>query len=1480
MPETDLTSGADRNPIEMLAEEFVERQRRGELPSLSEYTRKYPELADAIADLFPALLVMERVKPVAEGRPASGGPDASSLTDLVRHARSRLGDFRILREVARGGMGVVYEAVQESLGRHVALKILPLTGRLSSTQLQRFKLEACSAGRLHHGNIVPVYGVGEHEGVHYYAMQFIHGHGMDAIVDDLRRLRGLADGKLASRSEEPTASSAVPSGSMDLARSLVAGAFANAGLDGHALASTASAAPASSIDATIRDAGLPPAEHTCDVLSLSAQPETAAAGSDAIDTSSASLGTESQFYRSVARIGAQVADALAYAHRQGVLHRDIKPSNLLLDVAGRVWVTDFGLAKVEGSEGPTRTGDIVGTVRYMPPERFDGWSDHRSDVYSLGATLYELLTLHPLFGATRQSELIEKVLHDSPEAPRKLDPKIPRDLETIVLKAIAKEPGDRYATAQALGEDLARFLEDRTILARRSTTVEQCWRWCRRNPWLAGANITAAVLTTLLAIGSTIAAWTFRDQRNTIRQALSQVKQSEAQERRARIEAREQLFQALYDRARAQRFSRQAGQRFDGLAALDQAAAIARDLKLPPARLDPLRDEAIACLALPDLRPEPGGRIIRRPRGTELVAFDPTMTRYALRFTDGTIRVHRVADDEEVARFHAQGDRDVAVFGFSPDGRYLATSHYPGYALTVWDIARRAVALNDPGPVSWRHATRFSPDSRRIAVAHGDGAVLYDLATGQPSQRWRGPTPAHDLDFRGDGARIAILYQEKTPTCQILETETGRLVRSIALPIAGDWVAWSPDGTTLATACDRTIHLWDAATGNRRATLEGHTNGGVRSGFHPAGTLLASNGWDSRLRLWDPILGRSWPSAPGDSVIPGHFSRDGRIVLSLGERLTPYQVEPALEFRTLLSVSTGPSLFEGLSIRHDGRILAAGTRQGVVLWDLASGAEVGFLTIGNTPQLTFEASGELLTSGAIGVRRWPVRLDLLRGEFRLGPPRTLPLASGYFALAADRLGRVVALADIDCAHVCTPDRVFQLRSLDDVRSVAVSPDGEWIATGSHGHNGAQVWRVRDAMRVKELAIDGVVQVQFSPDGKWLMNTNSPCRLWEVGTWREGREIGGEGLCFTPDGQMLLVRDPDKILRLVETETGNTIARLTSPDLGDVWGATFSPDGSRLVMNNRAAHAVQEWDLRAIREHLDRMGLDWNSPAYSDDDPARSSAPKLPPLQVDYGSLADELEIVNEPSEVVLERHTARLKRDPDDAHAYHLRAHALAKLRRFPEAIEAFTNAIRLRPMDAHVRAVRGIVHLELGQKQPAIDDLEAALKLDPDQRLFPKWLSEVCTARAWELATGPEQGRDLDRALPLARRAVELSPWDPVCVSTLGVTLYRAGRYAESITILERSLDAGRGETEACDLVFLAMAHHRLGHADLGRAWLERAARWMQNHPDPYARRPGERAAFGERRGGQLAAFRAEAEAVLAGPRAGLPDDVFADPR
>ena len=211
-----------------------------------------------------------------------------------------------------------------------------------------------------------------------------------------------------------------------------------------------------------------------------------------------SQSTESGYFRAVARLGIQTAEALAHAHAQGVLHRDIKPSNLLLDVDGHVWITDFGLAKLEGSDGPTQTGDIVGTLRYMAPERFEGWSDRRSDLYGLGMTLYELVTLRPAFEAGSRAKLIDQVIHDRPPSPRMHDPRVPRDLETIVLKSIAKEPSERYATADVLAADLENYLADRPIVARRISRAERAWRWCRRNP--AGTASLAAMSVAALAL--------------------------------------------------------------------------------------------------------------------------------------------------------------------------------------------------------------------------------------------------------------------------------------------------------------------------------------------------------------------------------------------------------------------------------------------------------------------------------------------------------------------------------------------------------------------------------------------------------------------------------------------------------------------------------------------------------------------------------------------------------------------------------------------------------------------------------------------------------------------------------------------------------------------------------------------------------------------------------------------------------------------
>jgi serine/threonine protein kinase len=521
--------------LERLAAEFVERYRKGERPPLSDYTERYPALATDIRSLFPALVQIEDLKPAHE---PTGKQEPSTAPEGPTRLE-RLGDYRILREVGRGGMGVVYEAEQESLGRHVALKVLPPAAILSPTYLERFRREAKAAARLHHTNIVPVFGTGECDGVPYYAMQFIRGEGLDKVLADVRRLR--------QRPNE-VAPIAMPL-TNSIAHSLLTGQFA---------------------------------------IPLSEGLELPVEGGVAASTSGLSVsGPEANYYRGVARIGLQAAEALAYAHRQGILHRDIKPSNLLLDQQGTVWVTDFGLAKAEGSEDLTQTGDIVGTLRYMAPERLEGQSLPQSDVYALGLTLYEMLTLRPALDDSHKAKLIEKVLHEQPVAPRKIDPRIPRDLETVVLKCLVKEPRLRYASAEAVVEDLQRFLADRPVQARRTPWYERSWRWCRRNPLLAALW---AVVFVLLTVG-TVVGMVLSHSRGL---ALTMATEAERT-------AKEKLFESYVSGADAKRMSNRPGQRFATLARVRDALGVAAEIGLSDKDRLRLRNIAIAALCLPDI---------------------------------------------------------------------------------------------------------------------------------------------------------------------------------------------------------------------------------------------------------------------------------------------------------------------------------------------------------------------------------------------------------------------------------------------------------------------------------------------------------------------------------------------------------------------------------------------------------------------------------------------------------------------------------------------------------------------------------------------------------------------------------------------------------------------------------------------------------------------------------------------------------------
>src|SRR5262249_1197473 len=433
---------------------------------------------------------------------------------------ARRGGFRLIREVGRGGMGVVYEAEQISLGRHVALKVLPRQLREAKQRI-RFEREARAAGRVHHTKIVPVFGFFGQEGELYLVVQVIQGRGRDAVLQELDRMQPGA--ALAPASGEIATSRRNISADDDayvahVAHSLMTGVFQ----------------AATSVEIGDGEPGQPaafvptldqPANPASEIASSSGLTTTHLSDSFPVSSSSFTLpsasksgqklsGKKQRYWHSVANIGRQVADALDYAHKQGIQHRDIKPSNLLLDFRGTVWVTDFGLAKVAdpNADDLTHTGDVLGTLRYMPPEAFEGKSDARGDVYSLGITLYELISLRPAFVESNRNKLIKQVTTGEAPALDKINREAPRDLVTIIHKAIDREPSRRYTTADELASDLQRFLDDEPVLARRQTHVERYWRWARRHPGIA---VLGAVLTAVLGLGalaSSMAAVHFRQQ--------------------------------------------------------------------------------------------------------------------------------------------------------------------------------------------------------------------------------------------------------------------------------------------------------------------------------------------------------------------------------------------------------------------------------------------------------------------------------------------------------------------------------------------------------------------------------------------------------------------------------------------------------------------------------------------------------------------------------------------------------------------------------------------------------------------------------------------------------------------------------------------------------------------------------------------------------------------------------------------------------
>jgi WD40 repeat protein/serine/threonine protein kinase len=1198
----------DFDLIDRLADEFAARYRRGERPSVEEYADRFPHLAAELRELLPAMVDIEQAKDEMA--------DEASTAPVP--ALTQLGDFHILREIGHGGMGVVYEAEQVSLGRRVALKVLTQKTVRDAQQLARFEREAKAAAKLHHTNIVPVYGVGEHEGTPYYVMQFIQGLGLDEVILELSRM--------ASGTPSPATPPKPTRRSLSArraARSLMTGQFraASNGTENHAAMPPTIDRPASHKPAREEPAEAPASGSGDDVADRRPDAPGLTSSVRLPGQSESATGRKSRrltYWQSVARVGVQVADALEYAHKQGVVHRDVKPSNLLLDLEGTVWVADFGLAKADDSENLTHTGDLLGTLRYMPPEAFEGKADARGDVYGLGLTLYELLALRPAFAEPDRHRLIKQVTEAEPIPLRKVRPAVPTDLETVVHKAIDRDPGRRYRTAAELAADLRRFLDDQPIRARKVSEVERAWRWCRRNPYLASALSAVAMLLLALAVGASVAAvylgraaHTANVARRAAETTLTDMYTSSGLVAGARDDPRQavlwfahaarlaadDLERAEINRIRAAAWGRKAIRPVR--AVVHPADWIENNLAFHPGGrhllthgFHPATEETDCRLW--DLEREVALPFPGNPGVVSAAAWDAAGERLAVGTPQGDVTISRFPNSEPLQRLSFAGR--IARVLFSPGGRYCAVA--AANRVRVWDCRQAAFAtpeLEHPEPVA---TLAFDSQSELLATGCRDGncrvftvpvetnTPLFTPVPHHPSlwERRFGTTPLPPL-FLDEGRGLLTAYLGEASW---RDPRTGKVLRTRPFGEPTDKsgmnaVALSGDGKHLAVGGsfgDRHLRIYDVATGLPVSPyLEHRAQQPVLSvAFSPDGQTLLTCSGDHTARLWS--------------------GREGKL---LGNPLTH------------------PTTVSAVAFAPDGRHLATAQRGGLIrLWALPAGNPRDYhVPVGAQSFVRLSRDGRLLLPAGGSHRGCALRstqvLDVTTGQ-RVGPPLK---ANGFVLDAAFspdglQVAAAVSLAasseersaqpgqqpgqlllwdwqagKLQHEPLQMPSEPRQLDySSDGLQLAVICAKGELVVIDPATGKKLQRWQAHPPHLDNIYPTNnGNGAVRFSPDNRSLLtfgsDTNS-VRVWDALTGQRRCELThNKGKCrdvqFSPDGRLVATAGMDNQVYVWELATGAKLASLAHPDW--VFTAVFSPDGKQLLTGCRD-YMARLWDWRA------------------------------------------------------------------------------------------------------------------------------------------------------------------------------------------------------------------------------------------------------------------------------------------------------------